>query len=473
MNNDQSKKWQDDQALERYRILAPLLDQFLDSKAKNAMRQKIAAENGISTRTIYRWESYFNENGFTGLKPQNRERQYSSSLPSNFDDLLNDAIQLKREVPLRSVSQIIYILETEGKVEPGALKRSTLQRYLYNAGFGKKQLKKYSEAMYSSSKRFCKPHRMMLLQGDIKYGIQLPIGKDGRSKKTYLSCLIDDHSRMIVSSEWYDTMEATIVEDTLQKCLLSYGKPDYVYFDNGKQYVAKELKEALSKLSIGVLHHRPYACSSKGKIERFNESVDSFLREAAIQKPQSLQELNKWWHAWVDQYYHNKPHDGITEYYKSMGWAVPEGGITPLQEWHRDSRRLTFLDPDDIAEAFLHHVKRRVDKAGCISVNGRLYETSTALIGANVIATFDPNRLDHVTISYDGIEDFEAQPVEIGEFCSKAPTIPLSMLPANPETSRFLDAISSKEEHSVRIRANAISFSGFRKDAKEGRDDYV
>ncbi len=62
------------------------------------------------------------------------------------------------------------ILELENRVAPGVLKRSTLERHVYKAGFGKKQMRMYADARNSSSKRFCKPHRMMLLQGDIKYG---------------------------------------------------------------------------------------------------------------------------------------------------------------------------------------------------------------------------------------------------------------------------------------------------------------
>ena len=41
-----------------------------------------------------------------------------------------------------TVNQIIFILESEKVVEPGKLTRPTLQRYLYRAGFGKKQMKK-------------------------------------------------------------------------------------------------------------------------------------------------------------------------------------------------------------------------------------------------------------------------------------------------------------------------------------------
>ena len=50
---------------------------------------------------------------FPGLKPQDREPKRSPKLPENFDELLEQAIQLKREVPKRSVRQIIYILELE------------------------------------------------------------------------------------------------------------------------------------------------------------------------------------------------------------------------------------------------------------------------------------------------------------------------------------------------------------------------
>lgn len=250
MIDKNSKQWQEDQAFERYKIISPLLDPEIDIKKRNELRQHISETSGYSVRTLYRWEKAHLNGGFSGLKPLSKGSRTSPDLPDNFDDLIAEAIQLKREVPLRSVSQIIYILEGEGRVAPGVLKRSTVQKHLYDAGYGKKQMKKYSEAKYSSSKRFCKPHRMMLVQGDIKYGMYLPIGKNGKKIQTYLSALIDDHSRMILSSDWYDNMEGKIVEDTFHKAILKFGKFDKCYLDNGKQYVSKELHNALSRLSI-------------------------------------------------------------------------------------------------------------------------------------------------------------------------------------------------------------------------------
>ena len=212
MTTKEITTWQDEAALDRFQLISPLLDEKLDSSQLVQRRKEIAEACGKSEKTIRRYEMAYRGSGFSGLKPQNRTKHRSQALPSNFDELLAEAIQLKREVPRRSVHQIIFILENEGRVEPGRLKRSTLQRHLYDAGFGQKQMRKFTEGQKSSSKRFCKPHRMMLLQADIKYGPQV-LNKDGKKVKTYLTSIIDDHSRYILSSVFYDNQEAVVVEE--------------------------------------------------------------------------------------------------------------------------------------------------------------------------------------------------------------------------------------------------------------------
>ncbi len=220
-------------------------------------------------RSIYRYEKSYRNGGFTSLKPTAKDKRPSPKLPVNFSVLLDEAIQLKREVPSRSINQIISIMGMEGMVTPGILSRPTLQRVLYERGYGKKQMKKYVEAKATSSGRFVKPHRMMLIQADIKYGPKLPIGKDGAKVQTYLSAAIDDHSRFIISSGFYDNQEATIVEDTFHKAVLKYGKFDVGYLDNGKQYVSKQLLTTCAKLGIRLMHCKPYVAKSKGYVKTF------------------------------------------------------------------------------------------------------------------------------------------------------------------------------------------------------------
>ena len=163
---------------------------------------------------------------------------------------------------------------------------------MYQAGFGATHMDIYKDARKSSSKRFCKPHRMMLVQGDIKYGPLLPIGENGTMVQTYLSSAIDDHSRMILASAFYDNQEETIVEDIFHKAILNYGRFDKCYFDNGSQYVARQLKLSFAKLSIRIAHAPIESGKSKGKIEKFHQVVDDFLAEAKAQKIRTLEDLN-------------------------------------------------------------------------------------------------------------------------------------------------------------------------------------
>ena len=326
MKTNEMIKWQEEQALQRYQMIAPLLDESLDNAKRIQLRETIARQNGLSPRTLYRYEASYRQGGFSGLKPQDREPKRSPKLPENFDELLEQAIQLKREVPKRSVRQIIYILELEGRVAPGILKRSTMERYLYKAGFGVRQMQMYNDARKSSSKRFCKPHRMMLIQGDIKYGIKLPIGKNGAMVQTYLSSAIDDHSRYVIQSEFYDNQEESIVEDTFRKVILKAGKFDACYFDNGSQYIAKQLKLSLGKLGITIRHAPRASGKSKGKCEKFHQVVDSYLREAKVHQIRTLEQLNQYWGIFLEEYYHKKPHEGIREYYESLGSPVPAQG---------------------------------------------------------------------------------------------------------------------------------------------------
>lgn len=461
---NETRKWQEETAMEHFQLIAPLLDQSLDEAAKLKLRKRIAEDNGVSIRSLYRYEQHFKSKGYRGLLPMNRSKRRSQQLPMNFDELVQEAIHLKREVPERSVRQIITILELENRVSHGVLKRSTLQRYLFKAGFGMKQMQTYVDARQSSSKRFCKPHRMMLVQGDIKYGPKLPIGKNGKMITTYLSSAMDDHSRLLLSSKFYANQEASVVEDTFRTAILRYGKFDAAYFDNGSQYVAHQLKTSLSKLGIRIQHARIRSGKSKGKIEKFHQVVDSFVREVKLKKPKSLEELNHYWQIYLESYYNRKPHDGIREYYESLGVVIPKEGITPFQEFNRDTRPLTFMDVSVVSEAFLYHEQRKVDKGGCISFRGRLYETRPELIGFMVNISYDPASPEAINISYPGIKTFTSVPLKIGSYCDKHPTLPISMQQENAKTSRMLDALEEKNNEDRRLMADALSFANYGKE---------
>lgn len=97
MNTKENSSWREEQALARYQLIAPLLEESLDEAKRIHLRKNIAVQNRISLRSLYRYEAAYREGGFSGLRPVNREQRRSQKLPENFDNLLEEAIHLKRE----------------------------------------------------------------------------------------------------------------------------------------------------------------------------------------------------------------------------------------------------------------------------------------------------------------------------------------------------------------------------------------
>ena len=154
-------------AEERMTLIAPLLSQNLDKDSVRLIRSEICERNQISPRTLERYLSSYLRGGFEALKPQSKSAEYKYKIPQ---ELLDEAIQLRRELPSRSIPTIIKILELEGKAEPGFLKRTTLQDALSRAGYSAAMMSLYNDKGYASQ-RFQRAHRHDLWQGDIKYGL--------------------------------------------------------------------------------------------------------------------------------------------------------------------------------------------------------------------------------------------------------------------------------------------------------------
>ena len=62
--------------------------------------------------------------------------------------LLEAAIALRRDVPSRSTATLIHILQTAGRIVPGQLRRSTLDRHLAAAGMARRRLRTLGDKRY-------------------------------------------------------------------------------------------------------------------------------------------------------------------------------------------------------------------------------------------------------------------------------------------------------------------------------------
>jgi putative transposase len=59
------------------------------------------------------------------------------------------------------------------------------------------------------------------------------------------------------------------------------------------------MSRTCSKLGTRLIFTKTYSPEAKGKIERFNRVIDSFLGEAALEKPQTLERLNELFQSWL------------------------------------------------------------------------------------------------------------------------------------------------------------------------------
>lgn len=447
MSKMKNSKKAHETAEKRMGIIAPLLAPGLDKAEVRELRETIGETHQISQRTLDRYLHAYHVEGFSGLLPEGKNSSAKYKIPP---DIVEAAIQLRRELPSRSVPTIIEILELEGKVEKGFLKRTTLQDALQREGYSAGMMKIYRDPAYGSQ-RFQRLHRNDLWQGDIKYGPTLKIS--GMSTPTYLSCLIDDATRMILHGEFYSNMTEAIVEDTLHKAIVKYGAPKRLYFDNGSQYRTHWMKRTCTLLGIKLMYARPRNPQGKGKQERFNETVDQFIAECSLEAIQTLKELNDKFQAWLSLCYTKATHSAI--------------GTTPEIAYKSDSMPLRFIEQDVLARAFLHCERRKADKSGCISFSGKKYDLGVKYAGRVVDVVYDPANTETLTIEIQGETPFVVSMVQVGEHVRPRPKRPEADVKA--DHSRLLSAVTQKYKANTVERRRAISYSSEIEKDEKGR----
>lgn len=421
----------EDIAAQRMQLLSPLLADGMDAAKAGQIKAQICEQAGLSERTIRRYLAAYRKEGFEGLKPKGKDRHGGAISPQ----LLEEAILLRREVPTRSVAQIIQILEWEGLARPGELKRSTLQEKLAEKGYSSRHMRLYSDTGVAA-RRFQYKYRNQLWHSDIKYGPYLPIGPNGENKQVYLVAFLDDATRFVLHAGFYPTMDQRIVEQGFRQSIQTYGVPESVYFDNGKQYKTKWMQRTCSKLGIRLLFSKPYSPEATGKIERFNRVLDGFLNEVQLEKPKTLDGLNERLQVWLSECYQHKPHSALAR------------DMSPEAAFRSDSKALQFVEPDTLAHAFLHCETRKVDKSGCISFMGKKYEVGLTFIGCKVDVVYDPVDITELTIEYEGYSPWQARELVIGERAGKRPKMPEHSEQQPAGSSRLLKA--AKDQYDAR-----------------------
>jgi len=381
-------------------------------------------------------------------------------------------VKLRQELPSRSVRRIIEILEGEKIIKPGEVSRTSLNRCLIQRGYGASQLRAEGKSAQPSS-RFERERRNSLFQADIKYGPKLTI--NGVKRKTYLLAIIDDKTRMIMHAEFYLSQRLPIPEDCFRKALLKFGKPTDILVDNGKIFVSKWFKLACARLGIRHIAARPYSAKTKGKLEKYNQTVDQFIDEFALEpaKTKTLSSLNRMFSVWMDEGYTHKPHGSLklTERDPHTGALMQTRERTPYQAYTEDPAKVRYTSSLECRDAFLWEEQRTVDKTGCVKLSGLVFDVGVALIRRRVDLRYDPFDLSLIDVWHNGTFQRKAEKLHVTEYAPKPEGDPPSghpdTPPRKPTHSRLLRVYEEKNKDREKQRNGALAFYNPKREGEE------
>lgn len=399
--DNMDEKLQEHIAAFRYGLISPIVSRqspfnfgeiqaILEETSKKEYVIPGTHRTQVSVRSLERYIQEYRKNGWEGLKPKGRTNTQVKALSPQIIEM---AIAYRKDRPERSVEQLIFLLEEGGHAAKGSIAASTLSRHLKKAGVSRRDVLA-DPTPRKHLRRFEAEDVHVIWQSDFQHTLYITDPSDPKKKKkAMLFAIIDDFSRQIVAAEFYFDEKLPRLENSLKKAILRHGLPEIFYCDNGSTFSSHHLAKICGKLGIRLIHSRIYRPEGKGKCERLFRFIDtSFKPEAyaaiANGKITTLADLNQSLTAWIDGYYHRRVHGGI--------------GKTPLAKALEGKREPRRVPVNELMEIFLWEEERTVDKTGCISLDGNIFEVDLELVKQKILLRFDPFDLSTIQVWFNG-----------------------------------------------------------------------
>lgn len=449
-------------ALFRYGLIAALvfmplpagqLEQALRQIAQQRYKIPYSTRTRVGISTLRRYLKQYQTGGFDALRPKERA---DKGVPRALSpEALEKAIALRQEQPARTTPMLVELLKRDPELHLAApLNAHTLTTHLRQCGKTRRLLAQSARAFH----RFEQDAVNALWQGDAMVGPWLPDpNQPGKKKRAHLFCFLDDHSRLVPHAEFFWEEALPRLERVLKVGILKRGLPKALYVDNGQVYHATQFAAACASLGVECKHTAPYAPESKGKQERFFESVRlMFLPEVETSAIATLSELNESFWAWLELVYHRKVHSETRQ--------------TPLERYQAGIASVRQADGETLRKAFLWREKRRVRKDGRIELQGNTYRVDPQFVGRQIELRFDPFDLAILEVWLDGNHFGQASVVQQGRVAHiaverLAPTTASQV--AQPKSSLdYLAVLRAEYQQHLRTQAGTLRFSQLPKEEK-------
>jgi transposase InsO family protein len=391
-------------ALFRAQVLGPLLTRTLSRGELAEGLRALAAERFIppgspvsrsfAVATLEKWLYAYRHYGLEGLVPVPRsDRGAARRLTTEQRDLL---CEIRGAHPTASAELILRTLESDGRLERGAVSPGTVRRLFLERGLDRPTLRQASRDTVRL--RWEAPRVDAVWHGDVCHGPALRI--DGRTVPLRIHAMLDDKSRHIVaiqaaSNEREHEMLALVI-----KALRRWHPPEMLYLDNGATYSGQTLRTACTRLGISLVHAKPYDPQARGKMERFWRTLRGGCLDH-MGEVSSLHDVQMRLLAFLDTHYHVRPHGSLM-------------GKTPREAYDEGrSHDPSPITDERLASALTVNARRRVKRDGTLEIGGVTFETRSGFLAGRIV-TIGRSLLDPSTAPWIEHEDarFALEPVD-------------------------------------------------------------
>jgi len=319
-------------------------------------RRELCRRYGISAQTGYKWLKRFAA-GDAELADRSRRPQRSPGRSEALAEAL--AVAVRDAHPAWGARKIARCLAREGHDVPAV---STVHAILRRHG----RIVPPAGTPGQPYKRFEKEAPNLLWQMDFKGHMPL-----GNGTSCHPLTMVDDHSRFALCVAACADEQGATVRTHLEATFRRYGLPEAIFVDNGGPWGFTltepwtRLSVWLLKLSVGVIHSRPYHPQSRGKNERFHRTLKAEV--LALQRFQDLAAVQRALDRWRPIYNLDRPHE-------ALGLEVPASRYQPSPRTMPD--RLPTVDYDN------NEIIRTVSTTKAyVSFKGRLWKVPQAFCG--------------------------------------------------------------------------------------------
>ena len=256
-------------------------------------------ELGIPPSTFYEWYKRYKDEGPDGLKPrESRRNKFWNKIPEKERALVVETALNKEEMSPRELA--FHITDKQNWF----ISESSVYRILKERGLITSPAWIVMEAADEFKDKTSRVHQMW--QTDFSYFKIIGWGW------YYLSTVLDDYSRYIISWELCSNMEYTDAIRTVTKAIEKTGLDEEnrprLLSDNGSSYIAEKFGEFLDEENIDHIRGAPYHPQTQGKIERYHRTIKNVVKLDNYYFPGDLENSIE---AFVDYYNNHRYHESL------------------------------------------------------------------------------------------------------------------------------------------------------------------